>query len=1367
MPQKNLRKILADFSGGIADRFSPRDIADNFFQTMTNINNRISGKLSRRPDKTLVKTASPETDFMRAHISGNDLVRYKTQYSTLDDSLDKQFQHFDILSFSITPDGNTRVVLNVDADDVTKLKTAKKLFLKEGSVIKFNDTTGVSSTDLFKIYNVREDYLPNGTTSPPVDLTGVSTTKTYSADTISHVAKTITYSGVGNILGTYNKILDSSNGFPVLINGASITISNTTSNNATRTVIANASNSGAISVNETVVDEVANSTTITYDLRDAESTRRFIGFEIDSKFQFEDAYTSLGIKSLKVVLINEATSWSLLSAVAGTNAKLPTGDSIEEGRPVLAKTNADTASSIDPIVTNYKNVSGSYIYGNDWAGGRDYPVLFVMNDYLKLSNITPHSYISKGLYQGDTIDIVDIDPYFPVNGTNLIPAAEDSILTGSSHWIEYSPDSTNLQAFTKGTEHVTIDPTAGTTDKQGAELPSGNLNNADLSKKYVVRLSIQAYFAASVTVDMKLEIFGVTIDFTITGESGAYNHFAFNIDPVTSDTSFRVYQVENNDALWKIRGLLALAKTPPYLGVWEAKSELIGFKTYIVKDGETINAFGAAPIDKGITAEKIVLRPTDVWEHWGWATDFTVQLNTRDWQLVDLGWDSGKDVKPVFYSQNSILRISDANFRNNNPTKWHGFINNFYFGSHVLYNKTPNFTAAIPASSHSIGYETLNQEITSPVVRKMDGQYDSTGEVYKARDVGIFVYDPLEFSEAPTNRKEHVFWADASTNETFKKGDRYSATFIYDRVNETELGRDVHNDIGVTGFNVITPPEKESELLIYEDATGNETNVKAVGAISSLITDNEISLSTDSAGEKGACELIADGDFIKIGSEIMCIVSRTAHAGSDLFQVFQVHRGVKGTSLVTSDGTGEGLDVYSHPIHQKARAISVVLGIHGDDSDNIYIPFLSSGFVPNERTGAGMSQGSMAAFSGTTDFKAGGTVLASNQTSYAKTFFTLCNRYMLDPPPLNIVIFSKTGTAAPTMKLTSATGTTSSLSSPWTNNGDAWLNDMTLEINENANNSAQSYKFRDILSVFNTGELTSTTVALTGTPELDVEVAPPEGMSLAWIGVHGHVTGSELITDTENRAMTTATPPDWLPWCQMSCISNPIITFASDKITLEFTELNPKLVQGITLPDAKIGAVTDGLCYNIQFAVADCNAASITGGLLFGCELNGNRGVATFAVNPADNDQWFEVTGGTATVILRLLMNDTAHKTGSLVEGSSAGLTDFQIFAIAPDRLQSEPLPTFSIDNATIIPVTPWTLDDPVTYLADNGDVTPIGDIQDATYPIYAGRQTFTAYGTVTPTLNKRITGLKIYWNPEGEVDWYFVQYLDINKGML
>ena len=34
-----------------------------------------------------------------------------------------------------------------------------------------------------------------------------------------------------------------------------------------------------------------------------------------------------------------------------------------------------------------------------------------------------------------------------------------------------------------------------------------------------------------------------------------------------------------------------------------------------------------------------------------------------------------------------------------------------------------------------------------------------------------------------------------------------------------------------------------------------------------------------------------------------------------------------------------------------------------------------------------------------------------------------------------------------------------------------------------------------------------------------------------------------------------------------------------------------------------------------------------------------------------------------------------------------------------------------------------------------------------------------------TATVDKRITGMNIYWNPKGDVDWYQIVHLDANTG--
>lgn len=142
---------------------------------------------------------------------------------------------------------------------------------------------------------------------------------------------------------------------------------------------------------------------------------------------------------------------------------------------------------------------------------------------------------------------------------------------------------------------------------------------------------------------------------------------------------------------------------------------------------------------------------------------------------------------------NQVLRISDGAFLNN--SKWYGHIKRDFFGSGETYSDGYRFR--MPPMATAVNAWTLEDtELTPPTVTAMKYAFDQNNDINAANEVGIFVHFPAGNTDDP----ELIPSAPANT---FNNKDKYTVTFLYDYVQESELARDVNGDIGVFSQNSI------------------------------------------------------------------------------------------------------------------------------------------------------------------------------------------------------------------------------------------------------------------------------------------------------------------------------------------------------------------------------------------------------------------------------------------------------------------------------------------------------------------------------------------------------------------------------------
>tara|TARA_R100001463_G_scaffold62013_5_gene114903 strand:- start:1400 stop:4378 length:2979 start_codon:yes stop_codon:yes gene_type:complete len=272
---------------------------------------------------------------------------------------------------------------------------------------------------------------------------------------------------------------------------------------------------------------------------------------------------------------------------------------------------------------------------------------------------------------------------------------------------------------------------------------------------------------------------------------------------------------------------------------------------------------------------------------------------------ISTGWSSN----PIydFLVHNQILRISDGSFSNN--TKWFGHIKRDVFGANL------GLTSFVPYYLNPTGDATVNDwfvkdaALTAPTIVKMSMAHDGSNELNASTKVGIFVYEPrTQYGDDALENDEHNAWVNALDNETFDPSDRYTVTYLYDYVQESDLARDADGNIGVSGFEVASGSDDES--------------------------DSGVTLATSAMTDTGSEVLIGSGNntlfkpytYIKINSEIMFI----KRVRSDRLNV----RRAQLNTQVSEHAVGDSIFYRSSP--QKGRAINVVL--NGLTTDGYHDP---------------------------------------------------------------------------------------------------------------------------------------------------------------------------------------------------------------------------------------------------------------------------------------------------------------------------------------------------------------------------------------------------------------------------------------------
>ena len=305
----------------------------------------------------------------------------------------------------------------------------------------------------------------------------------------------------------------------------------------------------------------------------------------------------------------------------------------------------------------------------------------------------------------------------------------------------------------------------------------------------------------------------------------------------------------------------------------------------------------------------------------------------------DTFWTERTGVLPDFYSQNQILRISDGLFTNiSNKSLWYGYIKRDIAGKGEDYTKSPAFInpSSIILNPDIDDWVLDYQKGDAPTIVKMTGFGDSEGNVTSVGQVGLFVYDPrtlIKRLDTTVKTFETDAWqewgqaVEAPEGDTFSEEDRWTATFIYDHVYESELGRDILTsaEIGVSGFNTV-----ESNAEIEDDEKVYKFSESDVMQETVTLTNIEPATNLFDIGKEGgsasaeAIEPFKIGDVIRLSDEYMKIYK----IGSDSLYVY---RGLFNSKIPDKHPIGE--KIYRVRARQSARAVNLVL-YTGSDIDS-------------------------------------------------------------------------------------------------------------------------------------------------------------------------------------------------------------------------------------------------------------------------------------------------------------------------------------------------------------------------------------------------------------------------------------------------
>lgn len=136
-----------------------------------------------------------------------------------------------------------------------------------------------------------------------------------------------------------------------------------------------------------------------------------------------------------------------------------------------------------------------------------------------------------------------------------------------------------------------------------------------------------------------------------------------------------------------------------------------------------------------------------------------------------------------FYAVGGNLRISNGIFQDTAPSQWFGYIKRDFWGQGVTYGSDGGRFSQPPMKEAYNNWKLQDQELVAPIVGRGTRVGDATGA---ANQVAIHI--------AGTHPAD---WPDKATDVEWNSRDRVTVSFVYDFVQESELGRTVSGEIGI------------------------------------------------------------------------------------------------------------------------------------------------------------------------------------------------------------------------------------------------------------------------------------------------------------------------------------------------------------------------------------------------------------------------------------------------------------------------------------------------------------------------------------------------------------------------------------------
>ncbi len=156
------------------------------------------------------------------------------------------------------------------------------------------------------------------------------------------------------------------------------------------------------------------------------------------------------------------------------------------------------------------------------------------------------------------------------------------------------------------------------------------------------------------------------------------------------------------------------------------------------------------------------------------------------------------------YAINGVLRLSDGNFHDTAPSQWYGYIKRDFWGEGITYDSNSGrFDQPPMAEAHTAWYLKA-QELVAPTVLAGARVGDKTSA---ANQIAIHIA-----GSHPSG------WPEKGDGIEWNARDRVTCSFVYDFVQESELGKGTNDEIGIAMGTIIS--EDDARALMVEIYTG-------------------------------------------------------------------------------------------------------------------------------------------------------------------------------------------------------------------------------------------------------------------------------------------------------------------------------------------------------------------------------------------------------------------------------------------------------------------------------------------------------------------------------------------------------------------